>query len=189
MNNETTKRQQAILQAALTAFGQYGFARTTMEDIALASGVARTAIYKEFRNKEHIFRTLAERVHGEALEAARRAFAGDGVFTDRLEDALIDRDLHLLLVGHSGPHADEIADLYLSLAGDLAGAANRTLVDLVAKETRQAVKAGIFKVPQAYRSERDFAHLLRLGLEGVKKEVKSPGEFKKLARQLIRAMT
>ena len=152
------------------------------------SGIARTALYKTFRNKEHIFRALAKAVHGEALEIARGAFASEGNFNECLTEALIGRDTHLLTVGHTGPHANEIAELYLSLASDLADESNAALTDLIAAMTKKAVASGKFDVPHAYRSTKDFARLLRLALEGVKKEVKSPQEFEKLARQIIEAM-
>ena len=185
---DESKRRQDILKAAMTAFSQYGYARTKMEDIASASGVARTALYKLFSNKEHIFRALAETVQAGALAKAEQAFQSDKVFPERLEAALLARDTHLLELGHSGPHADEIAELYLSLAGDLAEASNKALVDLLAKETKAAIKQGAFALPPAYRSASDFAYLLRLALEGIKREVKSVDAFRKLARQMIRAM-
>ena len=181
-------RQHKILMAAMTAFSRYGYSRTRMDDIAEASGVPRTALYKTYRNKAHIFQDLAELVHSDALQKAKDFLEGKGSFEKRLADALIARDTHLLQIGHSGPHADEIADLYVSLAGDLAADFHRRLVDLLADAIQAEITAGNFTLPAAYRSARDFAHLLRLGLEGVKKEVKNVKEFEKLARQMIRAM-
>jgi AcrR family transcriptional regulator len=188
MTGAVSDREQAILSAAMIAFGRYGFARTTMDDIATASGVARTALYRCYRNKEDIFRALARAVHAEALDFARAALVTRAPFRQRLEDALIARDVHLLEVGHTGPHAHEIAGLYLSLAADLATSSNETVVSMVARATQTAIKEKAFKLKPAYRSTKDFVHLLRLGLEGVKKEVKSPKAFERLARQLIAAM-
>ena len=181
-------RETAIQRAALTAFSRYGFARTKMEDIAAGAGLARTALYKSYRNKEHVFRALAETVHREAYEAAQTAFAADTPFPQRLIDALLARDTHLLRIGHSGPHALEISELYLKLAGDLAERFNAQLVDLIAQEAETAAAAGEFELPPDFHSAQDFALVLRLALEGVKKEVKSVEWFAQLARQLINAM-
>lgn len=85
-------------------------------------------------------------------------------------------------------HADEIADLYFSLAQDLANASNEALTDLITKATKTAVKSGDFTLPPSFKSEQNFAILLRLGLEGVKKEIKTIDEFESLAFQLIRAL-
>jgi len=181
-------RQFAILNAAMIAFSRYGYSRTKMDDIARASGVARTALYKTYRNKEHIFRALCERVHAEALCKAKTELDQPGPFPQRLERAMLERDKHLLQIGHSGPHADEIADLYFSLAQDLANASNEALTDLITKATKTAVKSGDFTLPPSFKSEQNFAILLRLGLEGVKKEIKTIDEFESLAFQLIRAL-
>jgi len=159
-----------------------------MEDIAKASGVARTALYKTYRNKEHIFRALSEAVHADALEKAKNALGTPAPFRERLMKALIERDTHLLQIGHSGPHADEIADLYLTLAQDLATSSNDALTKLITSATKKAIKDGEFDLPLTFESEDDFAAILRLGLEGVKKEIKSADQFKTLARQLILAI-
>lgn len=182
-------RNTAILMASMQAFSRYGYSRTTMDDIAEASGVPRTALYRNFRSKEHIFRALAEYVHADALMKAVDILNGRAAFEKRLANALIARDTHLLHIGHSGPHADEIAELYLSLAGDLAANFNQKLVDVLAEAIRKAVKAKEYKLPPSYRSAKDFAMLLRLALEGVKKEVKAVDQFEPLARQLIKAMS
>ena len=188
MVHSADQRRRAILEAALNAFSQYGFARTKMADISAASGVARTALYKTYSNKQHIFRDLAAQVHRSAIETARPLLDADSAFPQRLEDALIARDIHLLAVGHTGPHADEIAELYLSLAHDLAEEHNAAWVQEVSAAVTRAVKAGHYRVPPAYKTPHDLAYLLRLALEGVKKEVKTPQDFEHLARQLIRGM-
>ena len=188
MPDSQSGRERAILAAAMTAFSRYGFARTKMDDIAQASGVARTALYRTFRDKEDIFRALARAVHARALELAKVELAGSAPFRQRLQDALIARDVHLLEIGHSGPHANEIANLYLSLAADLSAQSNDALVGVLARATQAAIRTGAFELRPAFRSARDFAHILRLALEGVKKEVKSVKDYERLARQLIQAM-
>ena len=61
------QRQDAILDAAFGVFAAYGYRRTTMEDIARACGMSRTALYLHFRNKDDIFRSLTERYLDQAL--------------------------------------------------------------------------------------------------------------------------
>ena len=184
----TTDRTQAILTAALTAFSRYGFSRTTMDDIALASGVARTALYRNFRSKEDIFRALAHAVHAKAIDLALAELEGPQAFSQRLENALIARDLYLLQIGHTGPHADEIAELYLSLAADISEQSNQTLVLVLTAAIETAMANDAYGLKPAFTSPRAMALILRLALEGVKKEEKSPETFEGLARQLIKAM-
>jgi len=182
------ERELIILDAAMTAFARYGFRRTKMDDIARASGIARTALYKIYRNKEHIFTALVEQVHIAAEQEAEQVLASEAPFRERLCDAMVARDRHLLTIGHSGPHADEIAELYLSLAWELSQRFNNRLSALIAQSVDQAILDRQFTLPAAFVSSGDFARLARLALEGIKKEIKAEDEFERLARQLLAAM-
>lgn len=53
-------RREAVLEAALEAFSANGFDRTTISQIATASGVPEASIYEYFRNKEDILFSLAD---------------------------------------------------------------------------------------------------------------------------------
>lgn len=48
-------RRDKITQAAADVFIRYGFARTTMGDIAAAAGIARPTLYLSFPQKQDIF--------------------------------------------------------------------------------------------------------------------------------------
>ena len=64
-------KQTAVFDAAADVFAQYGFKRTTMNDIAVATGISRPALYLMFDNKEHLFRELAAYRLNLALKAAK----------------------------------------------------------------------------------------------------------------------
>lgn len=53
-------RREQILDAALRAFAQKGFARTTNKDIAREAGVTPGLIYHYFESKEALFRALID---------------------------------------------------------------------------------------------------------------------------------
>lgn len=53
---EETRR--ILLGAALTVFGEKGYAATRLSEIAAAAGVTRGAIYWHFKNKEELFLEL-----------------------------------------------------------------------------------------------------------------------------------
>jgi AcrR family transcriptional regulator len=56
------ERREAILAAAATAFAHAGYAATSMEDIAAASGVTKLIVYRHFDSKEALYRALLEQV-------------------------------------------------------------------------------------------------------------------------------
>ena len=55
MTNLDNSKHNDIIEAAFTQFIQYGFQKTTMADIAVATGISRPSIYTYFENKEEIF--------------------------------------------------------------------------------------------------------------------------------------
>ena len=56
MTNLDNSKHNDIIEAAFTQFIQYGFQKTTMADIAVATGISRPYIYTYFENKEEIFK-------------------------------------------------------------------------------------------------------------------------------------
>jgi AcrR family transcriptional regulator len=48
------ERRQAILDGAHSCFLQYGFTKTSLDDIAQRAGISRPLIYRKFKNKEDI---------------------------------------------------------------------------------------------------------------------------------------
>lgn len=59
-------RRQQILDAAATRFAGHGFARTSMTDLAEASGLSIGAIYRYFASKDEIVAAICEKA-GQAL--------------------------------------------------------------------------------------------------------------------------
>ncbi|ABE30319.1 TetR/AcrR family transcriptional regulator [Paraburkholderia xenovorans] len=62
-------RREGIVNAASETFLRYGYARTTMADLAKAAGLSRPLLYLEFQDKADVFRAVAEQV---ARELERR---------------------------------------------------------------------------------------------------------------------
>src|SRR3982750_3954529 len=55
-------RREAILAAAAGAFAGTGFAATSMEDVAAASGITKLIVYRHFESKEELYRAVLARV-------------------------------------------------------------------------------------------------------------------------------
>ncbi|MZE77920.1 TetR family transcriptional regulator, partial [Streptomyces sp. SID5475] len=70
-------RLTEVLDATYDCLTRYGVRRTTVDDIAGAMGVSRSAVYQYVRGKDDAVRRLAERLHTRALERARRAASAD----------------------------------------------------------------------------------------------------------------
>ena len=66
-----------ILNAAKKMFVRYGFAKTTMSDIAEEAGVARQTVYNAFGSKEDILRAVVRQTGKESLDAVLAEWSRD----------------------------------------------------------------------------------------------------------------
>jgi AcrR family transcriptional regulator len=56
------ERRDAIFHGAARAFATSGFAHTSMEDVAAASGITKLIVYRHFGSKEELYREILQEV-------------------------------------------------------------------------------------------------------------------------------
>src|SRR5215210_5073531 len=98
-------RAASILRGAATAFARAGFAATSMEDVATASGITKLIVYRHFDSKEELYRAVLTRVSDRlaeeftgALESERPGGVGARAM---LATARADQDGFVLLWRHA----------------------------------------------------------------------------------------
>jgi AcrR family transcriptional regulator len=64
--------------------GQYGYRRTSMDDIARAAGIGKGTIYLSFTGKEEVFRALSRNLHERMPADAEAARHRPGTTADKL---------------------------------------------------------------------------------------------------------
>ena len=69
----SVSREERVLLAATDTFLRYGFARTTIGDIAERAGISRPALYLVFPNKEAVFAAVIHRMNDDQLGKIRAA--------------------------------------------------------------------------------------------------------------------
>lgn len=62
------ERHAAILRGAATAFTGSGYAATSMEEIAAASGITKLIVYRHFESKEALYRAVLQQVFDRLAE-------------------------------------------------------------------------------------------------------------------------
>ncbi len=77
-------RRNTIIEAATDVFLRYGYARTTMEDLARAASISRPALYLVFPRKDDVFSAVLKRLSDESLRRFREALPGLGTLEKRL---------------------------------------------------------------------------------------------------------
>jgi AcrR family transcriptional regulator len=80
--------RQHIFRTALELFRDQGFDATTMQEIALRSGVAKGATYYYFPGKEAIIQAYYETIQAEQEQICSQAFAGSASLKARLSIAM-----------------------------------------------------------------------------------------------------
>ena len=64
-------RKRAVVHAATQVFLRFGFARTTMNDLARAAGLTRPTLYLSFPDKHQIFDAVIETMVSDKLAEIR----------------------------------------------------------------------------------------------------------------------
>ncbi|CAN5719955.1 hypothetical protein BH11MYX1_BH11MYX1_36130 [soil metagenome] len=78
-------RRREIVQAATACFLQFGFSKTSLDDIAKAARLSRPLLYRKFANKEEIFAACYDSTFQSQLELAARRIDAPGSKARKLE--------------------------------------------------------------------------------------------------------
>jgi AcrR family transcriptional regulator len=84
-SSDTSKRRDQILRAAERLFQHYGFAKTTVADIAREADIGVGTVYLEFSSKEAIVAELSFQRFQCVLDAMRKAASAPGSFAERFK--------------------------------------------------------------------------------------------------------
>src|ERR1700688_2981621 len=77
-------KPNAIVLAGLQLFTQYGYRKTSIDDIARAAQVAKRTVYLHFENKAAVFLALLEYLGDQVRQRCAAAEGAGGTAVDRL---------------------------------------------------------------------------------------------------------
>jgi AcrR family transcriptional regulator len=184
VENADPKRLR-VLEGALKVFLAYGFARTTMDDIARAADMSRPALYLLFRNKSEIYRAIAATMLEDSLLKADRALASQGAFGERLMKMVDDCLIAMMRMIAASPHGAEMVEMKGSLAGDLAADwRHRLAARLTLAIDEEAARNGA-GLQSSGVSAKALADMLLDGLQGMKARTPDPDCQRRGAQALV----
>ena len=163
------ERRRAILDAALACFIQFGYAKTSLDDIARRAGLSRPLLYRKYRNKEDIFGAVYDDVFESRYPAAEAILAGRGARRDkllRLYELLCVETWALVM---DAPMAQEFYDACLQVVPAIHDKHERKLLDL----TRRLLGG------------KDESEVLMLAVDGLLGDLPSVAVLRKRLRILI----
>ena len=177
-------KRDAVYDAAPVVFAQYGFRRTTMNDIAKSAGISRPALYLMFENKEDLFQGLAAHRLDQAIDSALSVLQGNGKIADRFRESLLVFEQIFYEPIADSPHGTELMDISLSLASEIMTKKLARFHAALTKSLSEAEARGQITFARTPMKPRAFVELLFTALNGVKKRALNTAEFRKLVRQL-----
>ena len=164
-DDEKTER---ILDASLAVFCQYGFGKTTMQDIAHAAGISRAALYLHFKSKEDLFRAGSERAHLQVRGEVDAALAADGDVIDRIDAALTAYLGGLMEEISTSVHGAELFGVGLALTGEISRNTQTWLIQRLSEVLDAAAAAGEIDLSAVDATPDELAALILGAVNGIK---------------------
>ncbi|MBM4255845.1 MAG: TetR/AcrR family transcriptional regulator [Deltaproteobacteria bacterium] len=163
----TKDKHEAILTAAFSLFGHYGYRRTSIDDIAQEAGIAKGTVYLYFKSKEEIFRALAQQLIDKMLAASETAQAAAHNVPEQLRGILDAKFGYFFELLHASAHVREILDAKNQLCTDLFAQADRRYQRLLAQTIAEAEKRGELHVARIGLEPEAAAELLTRSASGL----------------------
>jgi TetR/AcrR family transcriptional repressor of mexJK operon len=165
----TERKRTAILDTATTLFLTNGFRGTTMDEIAAKAEVSKQTVYKQFEDKELLFRSIVDRITSNAgaiVDAINTAFGPEEITRAELRDRLIAvgrvyvdgvldprvRSLRRLIIAEADRFPD-LAAQYYELGPGQGIATMATHIDA-------CTRAGILEAEDSMTAAQHFAYLV-----------------------------
>jgi len=181
-------RRAVILDAALRVFGQYGYRRASMDDIAREAQIGKGTIYLSFASKEEVFQALAQRLARQMLTGAEAASRQPGATADKLAA------MHTAWFGtyadtiRPAPHAADLLDAKHQLSADLAADTASRYMRLVQNVLAEAAASGELDLESAGLTTSTAAELLIASARGLQPGTASPAAYRRQLTTLVRVI-
>lgn len=159
MNRES--KENGALEAATAVFTRFGYAKTTMGDIAAEAGISRPALYLLFPDKQAIFARVIERMDQNKLKEIRDALRALDGFAAKLSHACTSWGLDGVELASVHPDSADLFDLRF----DAVRAAYSNFQALITELIRDSV-AGSTLPAKPEDISRAIVHSLRGLREG-----------------------
>ena len=155
-----------VIEAAADVFLRYGYARTTMGDIAKAAGISRPALYLLFSGKEPAFEAATMFLARRRLEDIRAALASQKGLRERLETACVMLLVRVFELQRSTPDALDMDDLSFPVVREIYAMFEQFFTSIIADE-----------VAAPAVSPEMAARVLLYGARGLREVARSADEY------------
>jgi AcrR family transcriptional regulator len=177
-------KPNAIVLAGLRLFTQYGYRKTSIDDIAQAAQVAKRTVYLHFENKAAVFLAILEYLGDQVRQRCAAAESADGTAVDRLTGLLEAYFGMAFELFSKSEHMPELEETFSMLARARIGDLNTEYEDRLARFLRSLQKTGAIGGPPQGLTVEQIVHILVRTAEAAKHDPEVPGDRKALERRL-----
>lgn len=179
-------KRSLIIDAALALFRQYGYRRTSMEDIAKDANVAKGTLYIYFKSKDELFEALARQL-AERVDHDFRAVMAQNLPLEAKVLAMLDAKLGFIYRWVlSSPHAAELTDPTNRLPDDVFGPVDRNFRAALARILKEGVKRGEIDLKGAQLTAEATVDTLIAAAHGAEKGARDEDEFHDRLCRIVR---
>ncbi|MFT6396111.1 MAG: AcrR family transcriptional regulator [Bradymonadia bacterium] len=145
-----TQRRQSILKAAETLLSRYGYAKTTVADVAREADIGVGTVYLEFKGKDSIVEALTKRYRDEILDVLAAIASDESLsHSERLTKFLVHRHMSISDFAERGHHALDMISCVCPASAQAVGAHFEAEVTLLAELVLRGEAAGELSSPSA----------------------------------------
>lgn len=169
---ELKERRESVITAAVAVFLRYGYARTTMADLATAAGLSRPTLYLLFPDKDEIFTAVIRRLNRQMLDRFRSALPK--LQTDkRVQYCCEEWGAHGVEIMEKHADAKDLFDLAFPVVREM----NELFVDFLAELLPEpAARSALNATP------REIARNLVYSFRGLKEGAKDSAHLRRTIR-------
>lgn len=169
---ELKERREGVVTAAVAVFLRYGYARTTMADLATAAGLSRPTLYLLFPDKDEIFTAVIRRLNRQMLDRFRSALPK--LQTDkRVQYCCEEWGAHGVEIMEKHADAKDLFDLAFPVVREM----NELFVDFLAELLPEpAARSALNATP------REIARNLVYSFRGLKEGAKDSAHLRRTIR-------
>jgi AcrR family transcriptional regulator len=107
--NQAESTRRAVLDAARQAFGERGYAATSVDEIVRRAGLTKGALYHHFRDKDDLFLAVVEAVKRDVTDTVGAAFVEAASRLDPIETIVV--GCQAFIDAHADPAVQRITIL------------------------------------------------------------------------------
>ena len=156
-SDETRER---ILVAAVQRFSNFGYRRTSINDVAEEAGLARATVYLYWKSKEDLFVAGLERFHTYSRSLAESAAAKKGSAAERIHGMVMAQYGASSDIVHGTASGHEVFQANLKLGSAFVEECLRHGEELLTDLLKRGIRNGEFDLRRSSASAADVAHII-----------------------------